>query len=40
MASRSSWVKVLRSILGRYWRSRPLVFSHVPRYQGLWESQK
>ena len=26
--------------LGKYWRSRPLVFSLVPRCQGLWGSQK
>ena len=25
---------------GKYWRSRPLVFSFVPRCQGLWGSQK
>ena len=26
--------------LGKYWRSRPLVFSLDPRCQGLWGSQK
>jgi hypothetical protein len=26
--------------LGKYWRSKPLVFSLLPRCQGLWGSQK
>ena len=25
---------------GKYWRSSPLVFSLLPRCQGLWGSQK
>ena len=38
-ASRSSWVCLLRSVpLGKYWRSRPLVFSLLPRCQGLLSS--
>src|SRR3954454_12351302 len=40
-AARSSGVHRLRSVpLGKYWRSRPLVFSFVPRCQGLLGSQK
>ena len=40
-ASRSSRLCRARSVpLGKYWRSRPLVFSLVPRCQGLWGSQK
>jgi ubiquinone/menaquinone biosynthesis C-methylase UbiE len=33
----ASDVSVLR---GKYWRSSPLVFSLLPRCQGLWGSQK
>ena len=40
-ASRSAWLWVDRSVhFGKYWRSRPLVFSLVPRCQGLRGSQK
>ncbi len=40
-ASSSVAVCWLRSVpLGKYWRSRPLVFSFVPRCQGLCGSQK
>ena len=42
-ATRSSWpgVQVLRSVpLGKYWRSRPLVFSLLPRCQGECGSAK
>jgi hypothetical protein len=40
-ASRSPRVCLLRLVpLGKYWRSRPLVFSLVPRCQGLCGSQK
>ena len=40
-ASRSSRLCRARSVpLGKYWRSRPLVFSLVPRCHGLWGSQK
>jgi hypothetical protein len=41
MASKSAWVSVRKSSrLGRYWRSRPLVFSLLPRCQGDFGSQK
>ena len=41
MASRAAWSNRPRSVpLGRYWRSSPLVFSLVPRCQGLRGSQK
>jgi hypothetical protein len=41
MASSSRWVHCDRSAdLGRYWRSSPLVFSLLPRCQGLLGSQK
>ena len=41
MASSSRWVHCERSVdLGRYWRSSPLVFSLLPRCQGLFGSQK
>src|SRR3954471_3629475 len=40
-AARSSALCTLRSVpFGKYWRSSPLVFSFVPRCQGLWGSQK
>src|SRR3954447_20957408 len=40
-AVRSSALCTLRSVpFGKYWRSSPLVFSFVPRCQGLWGSQK
>src|SRR3954464_890588 len=40
-AARASALCMLRSVpLGKYWRSSPLVFSFVPRCQGLWGSQK
>ena len=40
-AAISSALWMLRSVpLGKYWRIRPLVFSLVPRCQGLWGSQK
>jgi putative transposase len=40
-AARSPALCRLRSVpLGKYWRSRPLVFSLVPRCQGLCGSQK
>src|ERR671911_1243026 len=40
-AVRSSALCLLRSVpLGKYWRSSPLVFSLVPRCQGLCGSQK
>ena len=40
-ASISSALWALRSVpFGKYWRSRPLVFSFVPRCQGLCGSQK
>jgi hypothetical protein len=40
-AARSCGLWRLRSVpLGKYWRSRPLVFSLVPRCQGEWASQK
>src|SRR5277367_1771430 len=40
-AARSSALCALRSVpFGKYWRSRPLVFSLVPRCQGLRGSQK
>src|SRR3954464_14822620 len=40
-AARSSALCALRSVpFGKYWRSSPLVFSFVPRCQGLWGSQK
>jgi putative transposase len=40
-AARSPGLWRLRSVpLGKYWRSRPLVFSLVPRCQGLCGSQK
>lgn len=40
-ASRQSWLYPERSVsLGKYWRSRPLVFSLVPRCYGLRGSQK
>ena len=36
MVSKSSWSRVLKSrVRGRYWRSRPLVFSFVSRCHGL-----
>src|SRR5215213_11213715 len=36
MASKSAWVRVRKSrVRGRYWRSSPLVFSLLPRCQGL-----
>jgi hypothetical protein len=39
-ASSSSWVTAARSVpFGKYWRSRPLVFSFVPRCHGLRGSQ-
>lgn len=41
MASRSSWLCTERSVrFGKYWRSSPLVFSLLPRCQGLCGSQK
>ena len=41
IASRAGWSSWRRSaLLGRYWRSRPLVFSLLPRCQGLRGSQK
>ena len=41
MPSRSAWVKSRRlTWRGRYWRSRPLVFSLLPRCHGLFGSQK
>ena len=41
MASRSSWVRVRQSSRrGRYWRSRPLVFSLLPRRAGGWSDQR
>jgi transposase InsO family protein len=40
-AASSSGPCLLRLVpLGKYWRSRPLVFSLLPRCQGLWGSQK
>src|SRR3954453_11783739 len=40
-ASRSSAAHRDRSVpLGKYWRSSPLVFSLLPRCQGLWGSAK
>src|SRR4051812_11555804 len=40
-AARSSALCTLRSVpFGKYWRSSPLVFSFVPRCQGLCGSQK
>ena len=37
IASSSSWLNTLRSVpLGRYWRISPLVFSQMPRCQGLY----
>src|SRR5450432_3793784 len=40
-AAMSSALCALRSVpFGKYWRSRPLVFSLVPRCQGLRGSQK
>src|SRR4051812_24156633 len=40
-AAGSSALCALRSVpFGKYWRSSPLVFSFVPRCQGLWGSQK
>src|SRR6266852_8814189 len=40
-AARSSVLCALRSVpFGKYWRSKPLVFSLVPRCQGLCGSQK
>src|SRR6185312_3558704 len=40
-AARSSALCTLRSVpFGKYCRSSPLVFSFVPRCQGLWGSQK
>src|SRR5207244_4027244 len=40
-AARSSGLCRVKSVpLGKYWRSRPLVFSLVPRCQGLCGSQK
>src|SRR4051794_34537842 len=40
-AVRSSALCTLRSVpFAKYWRSSPLVFSFVPRCQGLWGSQK
>ena len=41
MVSRSALVSSESSVLlGMYWRSKPLVFSLVALYQGLWGSQK
>ena len=41
IASKSAWVRpAIDSPFGRYWRSRPFVFSFVPRCQGGRESQK
>ncbi|MNY04347.1 hypothetical protein D3C86_1370200 [compost metagenome] len=41
MASSSSWLCPDKSVpLGRYWRIRPLMFSLLPRCQGLCGSQK
>ena len=41
MAFNSRWVYPDRSVpFGKYWRSRPLVFSLVPRCQGLYGSAK
>src|SRR5829696_3030616 len=41
IASRSAWSSWPRSLLlGRYWLSSPLVFSLLPRCQGLRGSQK
>jgi hypothetical protein len=40
-AARSARLKTLRSVpLGKYWRSKPFVFSLLPRCQGLCGSQK
>ena len=40
-SSRRSWRIPATSVpFGKYWRSRPLVFSFEPRCQGLWGSQK
>ena len=40
-ASISAAVHRERSVpLGKYWRSSPLVFSFMPRCQGLWGSAK
>ena len=41
IASSSSWLCTDKSVpLGRYWRIRPLMFSLLPRCQGLCGSQK
>lgn len=41
MASSSSWLCTDRSVpLGKYWWIRPLMFSLLPRCQGLCGSQK
>src|SRR3546814_6150396 len=41
MASSFSWLCTDRSVpLGKYWRIRPLMFSLLPRCQGLCGSQK
>src|SRR5215216_7671514 len=41
ISSRCSWPIPARLVpFGKYWRSRPLVFSFEPRCQGLWGSQK